>query len=127
MSHHVLLASSQKYIYIPNQLRIDGRGAREWAQCVHESLIRPEAVDDFYFTILQDSPGFDLEVKTRRSNLDPKKIYKDKLAFKRCYDALLETNRQVLREGTQEHKDMMRIESGARGLSILAERGVILG
>jgi len=80
---------------------------REWAQCVHESFVGPKAIDDFYYTVLQDSPYLDVEKKTRRSNFDPEKIGEDKLAFRRWYDALLETNRQALREETQEHKDMI--------------------
>jgi hypothetical protein len=80
---------------------------REWAQCVHESLIRPEAIDDFYYTILQGSPVFEIEGRTRPSKLDPEKIREHKLAFKRWYDALLETNKRVLREKTQDQKDRM--------------------
>jgi hypothetical protein len=98
----------------------------EWPQCVHESLIRPEAVDGFYFTILQDSPGFDVEAKTRRSNLDPKRIYEDKLAIKRWYDTLLETNKQFPRKETQEHKDMMNRIWCTRTLHPGGE-GVVLG
>jgi hypothetical protein len=80
---------------------------REWAQCVRENVVRSDATNEFYYTVLQDSPNYILEKKLRRSRLDSVKLCKEKSAFNRWYDAILEANRRVSKENRQDLKDMM--------------------
>ncbi|XTI94843.1 hypothetical protein V2W45_1257337 [Cenococcum geophilum] len=80
---------------------------REWAQCIHANVVRPNATSEFYYTVLQDSPNFLVKKESRRSRLEPGKIDREISAFNKWYDALLEGNRRVLKEERQDLRDMM--------------------